>query len=131
MNLQLPAIVFEDNEPVVKLTTTTSTGLRKCKHFQMLIAFIKEQVELGIVDIKWISTADNTADILSKIDIHGQNYTSKANKLLGKHQRSFEDSIIKDNNNLQTLSASAKRSNNFTHNFDQQQFSIEASNLQN
>jgi hypothetical protein len=42
INLQLPAIVFEDNEPVVKLTTTTSTGLRKCKHFQMLTSRLRE-----------------------------------------------------------------------------------------
>jgi hypothetical protein len=88
-------------------------------------------VDLGVVDIKWIGTADNNnADILSKIDIHGQNYTSKATKLLGKHQRSSEDSLLTSEKvHRQTVSAPAKRSNNFKHNDLDQQNSVTTTEL--
>jgi hypothetical protein len=107
VNLQLPAIVFEDNEPVVNLSTTNSTGLRKCKHFQMLTAFIREQVENGLISINWIDTNANVADILSKVDIYGQSFQNKAWKLLGKHERqiSNQDNTINQESQPQSKSS--------------------------
>lgn len=82
-HLHLPAIVFEDNQPVITMATTTSTGIRKCKHFLMLIAFVKEQVEVGLIDIRKVASADNVGDFLSKLT-YGSNYTTKKDLLLGK-----------------------------------------------
>lgn len=42
--LFLPAIIFEDNRPVIDLTASISARLKKSKHFLMLIEFVKEQV---------------------------------------------------------------------------------------
>jgi hypothetical protein len=82
INLKIPAIIFEDNQPVIQLAMTTSTGIKKCRHFQMLIAFIKEKVDEGLVTIKKIDTSKNPADILSKVEISGSNYLEKVKSLL-------------------------------------------------
>lgn len=89
--MKLPAIIFEDNEPVVRMTTTTFMGLRKCKHFQILTAYIKEQVEEGLVQVNWIETRENTADILSKVGVTGADFQYKASNLLGKHPRASDE----------------------------------------
>ena len=82
VELKLPALVYEDNYPVVQLTNNLAPKAKKCKHFLMLLNFIKEQIEAGIIDVRHIDTDDNIADILTKI-LTGSPFRSKADKLLG------------------------------------------------
>jgi hypothetical protein len=49
----------------------------------MLIAFIREQVDRGLIEIRKISSEDNVADILTKIVV-GSAFTRKASRLLGE-----------------------------------------------
>jgi len=81
--IDLPAIVHEDNQPVITLVMTNSTGIKKCKHFQMIIAYIKEQVQLGLISLSKIHTTINYADNLSK-PTYGQDFAYKRQKLLGR-----------------------------------------------
>jgi len=81
--LQSPVIVFEDNQPVITLAMTDSTGIKKCKHFQMLIAYVKEQVELGLLELHKVSTERNVSDPLSK-PVHGSDFQYKTQQLLGQ-----------------------------------------------
>jgi hypothetical protein len=70
--IDLPAIVFEDNQPVIDLTRTLSSKVTRSKHFLMLIEFIREQV-----------MESNVADLLTKL-IVGKTFTIKAMHLLGE-----------------------------------------------
>jgi hypothetical protein len=48
----------------------------------MLVNWVRERVEYGYFELAKVGTADNVADILTKI-ITGGNYTTKAHLLLG------------------------------------------------
>jgi hypothetical protein len=40
--IKLPVIVFEDNAPLIHVTTNETAQHNKCKHFIMLVNYIKE-----------------------------------------------------------------------------------------
>lgn len=80
--LHLPALVFVDNNPMKLMCTGEAVGVKKCKHFLMLIAYIREQVNEGLLEIRKVHTSQNVADILTK-PVVGQDFQSKVEKLLG------------------------------------------------
>jgi histone deacetylase 1/2 len=77
-----PAIIMEDNQPVIDLTEDFSARSKRCKHFLMLVHYIKEQVSSGLIIIKKVPTHENIADILTKIVV-GDEFRRKALSLLG------------------------------------------------
>jgi hypothetical protein len=81
--LSLPCVIMEDNQPVIDLTKDVSTRSKRCKHFLMLVHFIKEQVEHGLISLQKVNTLDNLADLLTKI-VTGSEYITKADLLLGR-----------------------------------------------
>lgn len=81
-SLQLPAIVFEDNFPVLQLAKSEATGARKCRHFQMLIAYVQEQVNNGLIEARKVHTTKNNADLLSK-PIFGDDFHYKSDRIMG------------------------------------------------
>ena len=80
--LTLPCIVFEDNQPLLDITSELSKQTRRCKHFLMLISFLKEQINLGFLSLQKIDSARNYADILTKI-VTGVEFERKALWILG------------------------------------------------
>jgi len=92
--LKLPVLVYEDNYPVVQLTNNLAPKAKKCKHFLMLLNYIKEQIEAGIIDVRHIDTNNNLADILTKI-LTGFPFHSKADKLLGNQSHINNEEITK------------------------------------
>jgi histone deacetylase 1/2 len=80
--IQLPAVVLEDNQPAIDLTTSLTGRIKKCKHFLMLISFIREQVAEGLISIQKVPTEENYADLLTKI-LTGMAFEDKAEYLLG------------------------------------------------
>jgi hypothetical protein len=80
--ITLPAIVMEDNQPVIDLTSDISSRSKKSKHFLMLVNFIREQVTSGLISLRKVATEDNVADILTKI-LKGTMFSEKAEQLLG------------------------------------------------
>ena len=83
--INLPAIVLEDNQPVIDLTKTLSSKVTRSKHFLMLIEFIREQVMEGLIELRKILTESNVADLLTKL-IVGKTFTIKAMHLLGERE---------------------------------------------
>jgi hypothetical protein len=77
-----PIMVFEDNKPLVQLTEMQANGMKKCKHFLMMVAYIKEQVSKRLITIEKIPTKLNPADILLK-PTYGSDFVNKRNKALG------------------------------------------------
>jgi hypothetical protein len=89
ISVKLPVQVFEDNFPVVQLTNNLAPKAKKCKHFLMLINFIKEKIEQGIINVQHIDTDENIADVLTKL-LTGFPFTSKADKLLGRDSDRYD-----------------------------------------
>jgi len=81
--LHLPAVIMEDNSAVVTVTTDDSAFAKKCKHFLMLINYVREQVESGIVMIKKINGKLNRADIHTK-QLRNGDFEIHAESIMGE-----------------------------------------------
>jgi hypothetical protein len=80
--LSLPCIVMQDNQPVIDLLKETSARSKRCKHFLMMINWIREQVQAGLFVLHKVDTTENLADVLTKI-ITGGEFKTKASLLTG------------------------------------------------
>jgi KUP system potassium uptake protein len=80
--VKLPAIVMEDNQPVIDVTSDVSSRTKRCKHFLMLVNYVREQVVTGLIQIRKVATVENLADVLTKI-VTGGEFQTKAGLLLG------------------------------------------------
>ena len=81
-DLKLPAIILEDNSAVIAMTTEEASYLKKCKHFIMVINYVREQVEAGLISINKVKGSLNNADILTK-KIRDRTYPVKVNNIMG------------------------------------------------
>jgi hypothetical protein len=81
--LEMPCIVLEDNQPVIDVTSELAGRAKRCKHFLMLVNFVKEHVEQGLIAIEKVDTKLNVADLLTKI-VTGAEFGSKAMLLRGE-----------------------------------------------
>ena len=58
---------MEDNSAVITISTADDAAyLKKCKYFLMVINYVREQVDLGLIEILKINGDDNIADALTK-----------------------------------------------------------------
>jgi hypothetical protein len=80
--LELPCVVLEDNQPVIDVTSELAGRVKRCKHFLMLVNFVKEQVESGLIQLEKVDTKLNVADLLTKI-VTGREFKVKAELLRG------------------------------------------------
>ena len=80
--ISLPAVVMEDNNPTVQLSSSLSSRIKRSKHFLMLINFIRQQVTLGLIEVSKVASADNIADVLTKA-LPWSEFAPKAARLLG------------------------------------------------
>jgi hypothetical protein len=92
INLRLPSIIMEDNSATIQLATEEASYLKKCKHFLMLIHYVKEQVMSGLISIRKIQGDKNAADLLTK-KLRGQDFMIKARQILGYDDLEFSDEI--------------------------------------
>ena len=88
--IDLPIIIFEDNNPTVQMSTSLSARIKRSKHYLMLINFIRYYVTLGLIEVRKVATEDNLADVLTK-PLAWKDFAPKAAKLLGMEVESFED----------------------------------------
>jgi Reverse transcriptase (RNA-dependent DNA polymerase) len=82
--LELPCIALVDNQPVIDLVSQPSGQVRvkRCKHFLMLVDWVREQVIAGYLELVKVATEANVADLLTKI-VTGGEFKRKADLLLG------------------------------------------------
>ena len=83
--LVAPAIVFEDNQPVVTLLTREGTMSRNSKHFVMLVNYVRELIDQGKVEIRKIATECNFSDIWTKA-VYGKDFAYKCQQVLGREE---------------------------------------------
>jgi hypothetical protein len=81
--ISLPAVVMEDNQPVIQVTASAQSRIKRCKHFLMLVNYVREQVVGGLIEIRKVDTSLNIADVLTKV-VTGDEFQTKADLLLGR-----------------------------------------------
>ena len=86
INIATPMMIWEDNQAAIKLATDSSAA-KRTKHIAIRHHFIREFYDAGLIDIKYIPTRSQTADILTK-PLGTQLFTL------------FRDNIISDRNLL-------------------------------
>ena len=82
MELHLLAMIFEDNSALIIVTTEENAYAKKCNHFIMVINYVREQINLGLIKIDKIVGMKNNADLLTK-KLRDETFIPKRNALLG------------------------------------------------
>lgn len=62
----LTAILYEDNQSAIKISVNPGNN-KRIKHIDIKHYFIKEKLDKGVIDIKYICTNDQLADIFTKV----------------------------------------------------------------
>ena len=78
----LPAVIMEDNSAVVTISNEESAYLKKCKHFIMVVNYVREQLELGLIQVLKIKGELNNADLHTK-KLRDKSFVTKADNILG------------------------------------------------
>ena len=85
ISLLLPAVIMEDKSAVVTISNEESAYLKKCKHFIMVVNYVREQLELGLIQVLKIKDELNNADLHTK-KLRGKSFAvNKADNILGSH----------------------------------------------
>ena len=89
-DIDLPVVIFEDNNPTVQLSGSLSSRVKRSKHFLMLVNFIRQYVTLGLINVQKVASADNIADVLTK-PLNWKEFYPKARRLLGLLEEELEN----------------------------------------
>ncbi len=65
LNITEPIIIYEDNNGCIQIANNPSNHKRS-KHIDIKYHFSREQVEKNVIKLKYVSTGDQLADILTK-----------------------------------------------------------------
>ena len=85
--LLLPAVIMEDNSAVVTVSNEESAYLKKCKHFIMVVNYVREQLEHRLIQVLKIKGELNNADLLTKKLIMDKSFATKTDNILGSPAR--------------------------------------------
>ena len=61
-----PSVLYTDSSVVLDWISDNSRHSKRADHLVLAINFVKQQVELGIVELRHIDTESNTADVMTK-----------------------------------------------------------------
>ena len=64
--VEKPLIIYEDNTATIKIAQN-ATALKRTKHIDIRHHFIREHVENGTIKVVHVSTAEQRADIMTKV----------------------------------------------------------------
>jgi hypothetical protein len=74
---------MEDNSAVVTMANNDSGYTKKCKHFLMVLTYIKEQIASGKIEARKIYGNLNNADMHTK-PLRSSDFAKMAHKILGQ-----------------------------------------------
>jgi hypothetical protein len=72
-----PTVIFEDNTATIKWSSGSS---RRAKHIDLKVCFVHEGVSMKQIILKYLPTAEQVADILTKL-LEANNFSSLRDKL--------------------------------------------------
>ena len=73
------------NSAVVTISNEESAYLKKCKHFIMVVNYVREQLELELIQVLKIKGELNNADLLHTKKLRDKSFAVKADNILGSH----------------------------------------------
>ena len=80
---KLPPIkVWEDNKSCIDLITKSRNGKQRTRHLDIRYFYAKELIDNGLIDVKYVQTSDQEADLLTK-GMTGENFSILVKKLMG------------------------------------------------
>ena len=59
-------VIYEDNQPAIDLTHGVTAGHHRTKHIDVRYHFIREQVDKGAMEVRYVPTDEQAADIMTK-----------------------------------------------------------------
>jgi hypothetical protein len=74
---------MEDNSAVVTMANNDSGYAKKCKHFLMVLNYVKEQISLGQIEARKIFGKLNNADLHTK-PLRSSAFKTMAHRILGQ-----------------------------------------------
>jgi len=80
--IELPILVYEDNQATIHLTQNIPSAAAKSKHFLMLSNFIRQQVQIGLISLEKIASNKNIANVLTKL-ITSPEFQASFNQIKG------------------------------------------------
>jgi len=83
--IEVPVDIYEDNQSTIDLVNSVNTKITKSKHYLMLIQYLREQVNLGIIKIRKVDGTENLSDVLTKLITNPTFFTAIA-KIMGLKQ---------------------------------------------
>ena len=89
MTVQLPMIIYIDNRGAVDLFNGWSIA-GNTRHIATRLSFVRELKDEGIIEIQWVSTNDNEADMFTK-NLDGSTFMKHSDIFM--HKGSEDDSI--------------------------------------
>ena len=81
-DLEEPTVIFGDNQASLTLSSSEK-NLDRSKYFKLRIASLKQAINEGRIELKWIDTDRNVADVFTKI-ISGKKFEDFKNILKNK-----------------------------------------------
>ena len=103
--LQLPVIVMEHNSAVVTMANNDTSYAKKCKHFLMVVNYVKEQIATGQIEARKIFRKLNNADLHTK-PLRSQAFTTHmAAKILGQPSEATTQTDSHKTNNVEIVSS--------------------------
>jgi hypothetical protein len=72
----------DNNSAVVTVSNEESAYLKKSKHFIMVVNYVREQLELGLIQVLKIKGELNNADLHAK-KLRDKSFATKADNILG------------------------------------------------
>ena len=78
-----PSVLYVDNSGAVELSKHHKSCNRS-RHVQRRYFKVRELVAAGEIEVRWISTKDNLADLLSKGTIDAEQFNALKGAIMGR-----------------------------------------------
>ena len=78
--------IHGDNQPMIDLVSSTIGRMGKSKHYYVMIQWLREQVENGLIRMNKVPTEENISNVLTKI-VTGKEFMDSFNRIMGDHEQ--------------------------------------------
>jgi hypothetical protein len=95
---------MEDNSAVVTMANNDTSYAKKCKHFLMVVNYVKEQIATGQIKARKNFGKLNNADLHTKL-LRSQAFTHMAAKILGQPSEAPTQTDSHKTNNVEIVSS--------------------------
>jgi len=82
--LPLPTFMMEDGKGCIAFAKNSMTT-SKSKHINVKLHFVRDTISAGVIVMRWCSTHDMIACILTKISLHGHQHAKLASRIMSSY----------------------------------------------